>query len=108
MAARKAGDGFNQGLAVYIEWGPQQAKPVEQRLARTLPELSAKAIGELIKEYREIVWAAHRAVIDQLETKQPEDVGRQRVSDIDPRLSAANVATLYTQARVSAWRDGYQ
>ena len=48
------------------------------------------------------------AVIDQLETKQTEDVGRQRVAEIDPRLSAANAATLYTQARVSAWRDGHQ
>jgi hypothetical protein len=42
-----------------------------------------------------------------LEQKLGEEIGRRRVAEIDPRLSADNAAMLFTQARVSAWRDGY-
>jgi len=104
---KKPDEDFNRGLAAYLQWGPARATPIEQRLAKMLPHLAKPAVARLLRAYGEIESAAHRCVIDQLETRKPEDAGRQAVADLDPRLSADNAATLYTQARISAWRDGY-
>src|SRR5256885_1840933 len=100
MSTKTPGDEFNRGLAAYLEWGPAKATPIEKRLAKLLPHLSKPAIAKLIRTYSDIESAGHRCVIDQLETRKTEEVGRQAVAEIDPRLSADNAATLYTQARV--------
>jgi len=91
---------------MYLKWGPTTS-PIEARLAKSFPKLTANGIKKLIAEYRDINFAAARIVVDQLESRQDEIAGRDRVAAIDPRLSAGNAATMYTQARVAAWRDGY-
>jgi len=106
-ARTKKPDPFNRALAAYIEWGPSSAQPIDVRLKRIFPKARPAEIRKLIAELRDIVGAASRAVVDQLESKQTEDVGRSAVERIDPRISPDNAATLYTQARVAAWRDGY-
>jgi hypothetical protein len=98
---------FNRGLAVFLKWGPAQAKPIEQRLAKVVGKLSAKAMAQVIREYGEIQSSACARVIEQLETHQSEEVGRNAVAAIDPRLSSKNASTLYSQARIWAARDGY-
>ena len=100
-------DRWNAGLLAYIEWGPQRSKPDEQRVAEAMPGVSSAQIAELVEEFGRIDSAAHRIVIEMLEQKLGEEIGRRRVAEIDPRLSADNAAMLFTQARVSAWRDGY-
>lgn len=107
MPGQTTSDPFNRALAAYIAWGPEAATPVETRLKRLRPKARPAEIRKLIAELRDIVAAASRAVIDQLETKQSEDTGRAAVARIDSRISPDNAATLYTQARVAAWRDGY-
>jgi hypothetical protein len=97
---------FNRGLAVYIEWGPARAIPIEQRLTKVLGNLSPKAMKDLIAEYGQIQSTACAIVNDQVERHQTEDIGRSGVAAIDPRLSSDNAAALYTQARVWAARDG--
>ncbi len=100
-------DQFNLGLEEFLRWGPTMSIPIEQRLEKLLPDHAAAQRSKLIKEYAEIRSSASAIVIDQLESKQAEAQGRQRVAEIDPRISPDNAAMLYTQARYSAWRDGY-
>ena len=105
---RNSLDPFNRALAVFLEWGPAMAIPVEQRIKKVLPDVTTKEIGELVKRFIEIKFASSAIVIDQLERKESEEEGRRRVAAIDSRISVDNAAMLYTQSRVSAWRDGYQ
>jgi len=105
---RKSIDPFNRALAVFLEWGPAMSVPVEQRIKKVLPRATKKEIGEMVKRVTEIQFAASAIVIDQLERKALEEEGRNQVAAIDARLSSENAATLYTQSRISAWRDGYQ
>lgn len=108
MAKRKESDPFNRALAVFLEWGPAMSIPVEQRLAKVLPRATKAQIAAMVKEFSNLQFSASSIVIDQLEQKQSEEQGRSRVAALDPRLSPDNAATLYTQSRVYAWRDGYQ
>ena len=105
---RKSLDPFNRALKVFLEWGPAREVPVEERIRKVMGRATKKEIGELIKRFTEIQFAASAAVVDQLERKASKEDGRERVAAIEPRMSAENAATLYTQCRVSAWRDGYQ
>jgi hypothetical protein len=61
----KAADPFNYGLAIYLEWGPAMATPIEKRLAKALPKLGAAEITRLIREFRDIQASAGGIVIDQ-------------------------------------------
>jgi hypothetical protein len=97
---------FNRGLAIQLEWGPEMARDVRVRIAEAIPGLGPRRIDALVKEFGPIISQAHRVVYEQVEKHQTEDDGRRAVAAIDRRLSADNVATLYTQARYSAWRDG--
>jgi hypothetical protein len=106
MAAEKPDD-LNLGLEIFLEWGPALAIPVAKRLKAALPNLSDEAIAKLIGEYGDIRSKAGAIVIDQLESKRTESESRSRVAAIDPRVSDGNSSMLYTQARVTAWRDGY-
>ena len=108
MAKRRPSDPFNRALAVFLEWGPAMDIPVEKRIAKVLPRATKSQIAAMIKEFTNLQFSASAIVIDQLERKQSEDQGRSRVAELDPRLSPENSATLYTQSRIHAWRDGYQ
>jgi hypothetical protein len=108
MAKKATSDPFNAGLAMYLEWGPSRTEDIHKRLAKANSKLTAKAIKAMVIEYSQINSSAHAIVIDQLERKQSEEAGRDAVSKIDSRISPENSATLYSQARISAWRDGYQ
>ena len=98
-------DNFNRGLSVFIQWGPERARPIEQRLAEALPSHSAAQIAQLIKDYGRIESTANQIVTAMVEARQPEAEARRRVAEIDPRLSADNAAHLFTQARYWAWKD---
>jgi len=105
---RKTGDPFNRALAAFLEWGPAMSVPVDQRLKKLLPRATKTEITAMVRRFTEIQHAASAIVIDQLETRASELEGRSRVAALDPKMSPGNAATLYTQCRVSAWRDGYQ
>jgi hypothetical protein len=99
-------DVFNRALAIKLQWGPETAIDVRVRIARALPGLGPRRIGALLKDFGAIISSAYAVVYDQLERRQSEGDGRRAVAALDPRLSADNAATLYQQARYSAWRDG--
>src|SRR6476469_4615435 len=105
MAKRKAIDPFNRALTVFLKWGPSMSIPAEQRLAKVLPRATKKQIADIINTFTDLQYSASSIVIDQLEKKESEEQGRSRVAALDPRLSPDNAATLYTQSRISAWRD---
>jgi hypothetical protein len=105
---RKTTDPFNRALATFLEWGPAMEIPVEQRLKKVLPRATKKQISDLIKTFTGLQFSASSIVIDQLERKATEEDGRSRVAALDPRLSPDNAATLYSQSRIYAWRDGYK
>ena len=99
-------DVFNRSLAIKLRWGLETAIDARERIARALPGIGPRRINALLKEFGAIISRAYALVYDQLERRQSEGDGRQAVAEIDPRLSAENAATLYQQARYSAWRDG--
>jgi hypothetical protein len=93
---------FNVALAAYLE-GATSA----DELKKILPRVGKPALAKLVIEYRDIVSAACRCVINQLEDRKSEIEGRDAVGAIDARVCSQNAASLYSMARVSAWRDGY-
>jgi hypothetical protein len=104
---RKASDPFNRALGIFLEWGPAQATPVRERIAKALPELRPAEIKSLLSEFAALVSASCRIVEEQVEKHQTEEDGRNRVASVDARVSPANATLLYQQARYSAWRDGF-
>jgi len=104
---RKA-DTFNKAFAIYLEWGPATVTPARERIAKAIPELRPAEIKKLVLEFNALLNAACRAVEEQVERHKTEDDGRLEVANLDARLSSDNAATLYNQARYSAWRDGFR
>ena len=107
MTKSPKGDPFNRALGLYLEWGPAQATPVRERIAKALPGLRPAEIKKLLAEFSGLVSASCRIVEEQVEKHQAEEDGRNRVASLDARISPENATLLYQQARYSAWRDGY-
>src|SRR4030095_1866698 len=100
---RKASDPFNRALGIFMEWGPAQATPVRERIAKAIPELRPREVRKILYEFDALVSASCRIGEEQVERHQAEEDGRNRVAALDPRVSAANATLLYHQARYSAW-----
>jgi hypothetical protein len=107
MKNPRSADAFNAALAVFLKWGPAQATPVRERIAKAAPGLRPAEIKKLLSEFDALRSAACRIVEEQVEKHQAEEDGRNRVASLDARISAENASLLYHEARYSAWRDGY-
>jgi predicted DsbA family dithiol-disulfide isomerase len=95
-------------LGIFLEWGPARSIDVRVRIKKALPALRPAEIKKLEAEFWELMSAACRIVEENVERHQSEDDARIKVAALDPRVSPENASNLYSQARYSAWRDGYR
>jgi|SRR5687768_11745983 len=107
MARQRSVDAFNRALRVFLEWGPAQAVDIRVRLAKAVPGMKPAEVKELLLEFDALRSAACRIVETQVEKHQTEEDGRRLVAELNPQMSPENAATLYFEARYSAWRDGF-
>ena len=107
MAKQRREDAFNRALKVFLEWGPAQAVDIHERLAKAVPGLKPAQVRKLLGQFDALRWAACRIVETQVEKHQTEEDGRRLVAELNPQMSPENAATLYFEARYSAWRDGF-
>jgi hypothetical protein len=99
----------NYALELAQEWGKDWLKPIQERLRRAYPKMSAEEQDRLNALAQDAMKAGHDLVYSMAETKGkdfPEAEWRSAYSARFPWVDEKNLRHLYSTGRYYAWKDG--
>jgi hypothetical protein len=78
-------DILNHGLNLAMEWGKDWLQPIQSRLAKGYPKLTAKELDDYNKVCQEAMKAGHQ-LVDSLLSEQWKQNSWKTLEDVDSRI----------------------
>jgi hypothetical protein len=102
---------LNAGLDLAMEWGPDFMQPIQPRLAKLYPRLSAEELDAYEAACRPAMAWGHTTVASFWHAAGGKERAAQHAYELAARgrypwISTKNLTRLYAQGRYYAWHDG--
>ena len=102
---------FNAGLDMAMEFGKNWLQPIQERLHVRFPQLSEADLDECNEQCQATMKFGHLELRECWRAANSQknaafELFRNRVLELYPWVSAANLAHLFSQGCYYAWKDG--
>lgn len=104
---------LNLGLGLAMEFGDEWLRPIQQRLARQLPDLEQSQLDACDRTCREVMKLGHERAVECVGDgkRSQEEAFRLFAATISasyPWVSDANLSRLFSQGCYYAYKDGWR